>query len=626
MPSYENNLQREDVITQERNLESFFQPILALLGSQDLRLKIKRDPRIPSAAFSHELKEIIINPDFYKEFREKLPPQDREATLMYVIAHELCHNIQALEDPQEYLRSFELAEEWSREYREEYFELIKKIWNDLFNVFLDLNVAKKIEGYFIPFQKGGSKGYLPIKIYQEILFPNKDFSTYPLTSQFINTILREGVVEEEVVVSSEIREILKRKVNFFGNELTLQDLIYKYLMSKGTTVGSINFVIKKYIKPIFKELLEKDIQADRLPQALNLIIKVNFPHQSKEINKELAKYILKKRRTQEERERDLANKLFDEWAAKAGFSEEEKTRLKEIIEKSEKYIENLKQIWYQIIRVTQEQDTEKKVGFKIGAGIEPTRIASQYPTILQTPEDAQIFYRYLPEIKEKILPRNIKIILILDMSGSMDDEKRKRVQETIYPLLHSLIAFEDELALNSPEGVSPIKVESKIIGFGDNTIFLPQVQKEDPQIRIAQTIIDFQRIDLGGTKDSEALQLANNQFSTEDLEQIKRGELLGFVLEITDGETFTEQNSKRLVREMNEKGILTKAIQIPTFGNTILEKISQKPLNQEEEKQLRNQLSGTFKRVWEKHGECINSLEQLKSIILILLEEVLKKK
>ena len=632
MPFLEEFSTKKETI--QRNIESFFRPIFSLLASQGLRLKIERNPQIPTAAFSHEKEEIVINPDFYEEFCQKLP-EDEEYTFLYTLAHELSYYLQLIEDPKEYLRSFGLAEKWAKEKGEESnFEARRQIWTKLFNVILDLNNKEKIEGYFIPFQEQGSKGYLPKKIYKNVLFPKTDFSADPLTAQFFNALLREGILKEEKTeVSPEIRGALEKKVYFLGEEISLQNLVYKHLAPKETGLGTINFVVEKYLKPVFEELLDKDEKDGRLPQVIEIIIKGlgDFPRpqdkEGQEAKKALAENVLKKNRTSKERGKDLADKLFEGWAQGAVFSQEEKERLKEIIENSEKYSEDLKQIWYQTIRISKEEELEKRAAFKMGTGIEPTRIAAQFPTILESPQEAEIFYRYLTEVKERILPKSIKTILILDMSGSMlEGEKIRKVQEAAYPFLRSLNLFQDELALNSPDGISPIKVESKIIGFGSYTLLLPEKPQQDPQAKIAQAIIEFQRKTLGNsTEDDKALELAEQEFSQEDFERIKRGELLAFVLEITDGVTHTEHASRELVRRMNKKGILTKAIQIPSFGDSPLEKITEKPLTREEEEELRKELEGTFERVWGEHGQRLQSLDQLKDIFLLLLAKALIK-
>jgi hypothetical protein len=105
--------------------------------------------------------------------------------------------------------------------------------------------------------------------------------------------------------------------------------------------------------------------------------------------------------------------------------------------------------------------------------------------------------------------------------------------------------------------------------------------------------------------------------------RLEDGDEILVVIEITDGETFTAQESKELVEQLNSlPNVFCRAIQIP--GPVY----SEKPKGETQEERLKPPEvlppTGTFKDVWgEKWGKRLTNLNILKETVIAILEDAL---
>jgi len=223
----------------------------------------------------------------------------------------------------------------------------------------------------------------------------------------------------------------------------------------------------------------------------------------------------------------------------------------------------------------------------------------------------------------------------------MDKKKREAVQEVVFSINMSLMQFKRsiEAGFSDYDTRSPVSVNFENIAFGDNAIALFEknpVEKQDRVIpdsdpnevnqRINQSVIKIGNNDLGITNDDTALQLALDDLSRPEVKKtLDNGDEIAIVIEITDGESTSEANSKKILGELNGiKNVFCRAIQIegalinesaPSFDK------NGKPLPPEY-----IEPSGTFERIWENNGKKLADLSNLKKILLGLLIDALKEK
>jgi hypothetical protein len=602
-------------------------------GVYELRI----DPRAETFAFDHQRREIIVSPRLIEELN--LETEEKK----YIFLHELGHLIQLFQDPQSYLELFEISKK-KAESKKENKDAYQRAWRNFFNIFFDIHANSIIRALMPIYQKGERLEKLPQNFYSQKAFPEKDYSQAPLSVQFLYYLLRRVMVpNEEVIISERVRKEIEQKINFFGREYpSLEAFVREEIFNPSKTIKDIMFILKEFLIPIYEKLLEEDAKEGRLQEAPELIGRIPMDSDiSEEVIERIVEGIKETQKSGEEKYKENLKKRFEEWAKGKGFSEEEIIRFEEIQERTLKIISNLENLWQNFIQKSVEIEREKVTGFKTGTSISPQKLIRELSVLLTQPSEAKIFTRYLPETKsESIRPRKINLVLIVDLSGSMDEEKRKAVQEVAYAINKSLINFYRSGALSViDQGIEfPVTINYQILGFGDSVEELTETTEEERRERakkdrpnrdldeeLLRAILKIERIDLGGTQDSLALQRVKDLITPEIRSNLENGYEILVILEITDGETATPQESKTLVQELNSvPNVYCRAIQIP--GPIY----SEKPKGETPEERLKPPEvllpTGTFKKVWGKEwGKRLENLEVLKETVIAILYDALKQ-
>jgi hypothetical protein len=556
--------------------------------------------------------------------------------------HELAHLVQLFQDPESYLESFEIPKKKAEKEKENK-EAYKRAWHNFFNAFLDIHANSIVRAQMLIYQKGERLEKLPENLYSKKAFPERDYSKAPLSVQFLNYLLRRIMVpEEEVVIDERVKREIEQKIKFFGREYeSLEEFVKEEVFNPAKTIKEEMFILKEFLMPIYEKLLKEDAKEGRIKEIPEFIGK--FPMDadlSEETIEKIVEGIKEAKKSPDERYKENLKKKFEAWAKGKGFSEEEIKRIEEIQERTFKIIDNLEELWRNFIQKSVEIEIEKVAGFKRGVTISSSELIKELPILLTQPSEAKIFIRYLPtKITEVIKPRKINLELIVDLSGSMDEKKREAVQEVAYALNKSLINFYRTGNLSVvDQGIEfPVSINYRILGFGDSVKELTETTDEEKIERtkkdrpnkdldeeLLRAILKIEKINLGGTQDALALNKVKESITPEIKEKLKKGEEILVILEITDGETATPQQSKALVEEFNSMdNVYCRAIQIP--GPIYSEKPKEE-LTPEERLKRPEVLppTGTFKEVWgDKWGKRLENLEVLKETVLAILYEIL---
>jgi hypothetical protein len=599
--------------------------------------KLRIDPQAETFAFDHQRREIIVS----TRLIEKLNLETEEKK--YIFLHELGHLIQLFQDPQSYLESFEITKKKAEKGKENK-ELYQRAWRNFFNVFQDIHDNSMIRALMPIYQKEERLEKLPENFYSRKLFPEIDYSQDPLSVQFLEYLLRRMMVpDEEVIISERVKREIKQKLSFFGTDYdSLEAFVREEIFNSTKTIKDIMFILKEFLMPIYEKLLEEDAKEGRLQEISELIGKIPMDSDiSEEVIKKIVEGIKEIQKSGEEKYIENQRKRFKEWAEEKGFSKEEIRRFEEIQERTLKIINDLEDLWQNFIQKSIEINREKVSGFKTGTSISSQELIRELPVLLTQPSESKIFIRYLPETKSELIkPRKINLELIVDLSSSMDEEKREAVQEVAYAINKSLINFYRTGVLSVVnQGIEfPVTINYRILGFGSSVEELTETTEEEKNERIKKdrpnrdldeellrAILKIKKIDLVGTKDVLALENVKNLITPEIRAGLESGDEILVILEITDGETATPQESKTLVQEFNSiPNVYCRAIQIPgpIYSEKPKEKITEERLKPPEVLPP----TGTFKEVWgEDWGKRLENLEVLKETVIAILYDALKK-
>lgn len=628
-------------------------PLVDLIARNGVKLQIVRKGPSESLYFDHKTGTCVINLDFLenKGFKDAYE-------ILFGCAHETGHFIQALEDIKGYELIFKLIEEKAEEITKRVLQnpeskskiiesvedlpekvkeqseeellnyIFRKVYHQLINVVLDINVNANIIRRIIPFQEGKERASVPKEVYRTKLFPSQKenepptYTSLPYYSQLSLSLLRNYMTKERTTISEPVKDAMGESFRALGEEINLEQLAEKYISAPDTKAFDLYIYLTQFILPIFDKLLWKDIEECRF----KIVIAESDLHgvervdgHGEKVIEDIKKWQEEKKESAEKKQKKFAEDQFKSAGRERGFSEKEVEELWEIEQAARKVIDILKNIWYLFLRRESIIDLQREGVFRFG--ISPNILAVIQQLFIQKmpPQETKVMERYVPTEKIILLPRKIKLALVLDLSDSMGDEKRRAVQKVTYSILHSLLRFSEELKLNLNLSNFPIDVEFKIIGFGSSVIELPRFQGITDEITfVNRAILDIRRIGLGGTEDDKALKIARDFFEHEDVLNIKEGKTLAIALEITDGETSTPNSSRTVVEEINDSGIFCRAIQIP---GSIYSEIKK------DEKELQRILvepTDTFKEVWHDKGLQIRDLSQLPDIIIELLKTAIE--
>ncbi len=663
----EQEIKEQEINKIIRNLKV----VADVLVGRDVNLIVIRGrPDVP-LHFNYETRTCVISIEFLRkigliEFNE----------ILFGVVHEACHFIQFLMDPEGFKRLYELIEIKAKQMvemilsdeslkdkilnylkdknyisqdedassdkvRNFLLEFLMKAYHQLLNCLLDIQANSLVRKNLVTFQKREGEGEEDKlrEIYRK-LFPYEDISHLPYHQQFSYALLRNLMTEEEVVVSEQVRKDLQTEVEYLGKKMSISDLtsIVFSLESKELKATFLLSIINLYYLPIFEALLRKDIEEGRL-EIIELPIDLHGEYEEiRKIIDELNRFFEDQKKPAEEKSKEIREEIFKKFSREGGFNEEEVKELYEILKSVEEIMEDMNKIWYNFLVERIISEPERTGYFNRGTYPDIYRVPIEWPRIQTSPQEAEIFKRDVLTEKREFVPRKIKICLVIDLSGSMTEEKRKAVQRIVYAVIQSLINFREEIKLNYPQ-FSPFNVEWKIIGFGGtgNVRELPIDKTDNEEINLQRSILDIKRLNLGGTDDAQALEIARNFFTEEDIEKIQNKDTLGIVLEITDGETATVNESTDLVYKINKLGIFCRGIQIPEFGIGIrrTEKETGEETGEETEKETGEETgeggrktprADAFGKVWEKRGRRVEYLEALPKVVIELLKEAIEIK
>lgn len=561
--------------------------------------------RIPTLAFRHEDRTVLINPDFLAGLSEE---EGR-----YVFGHEIGHFSQLCEDPAAYVGTFEKAKRRSKDHPADIQPYVEQAWNRFYNVVLDVHTNVRVEERSPWIQQRQGAQNPRVSLYEKYSSP--DMSGAPRVEQFSSSILRACMLPDgdPTLVGDDVQAILSAPVQYLGKSYpTLLDFVQKKFGSD-QNIGQFLKIVERVLVPLFTKMINGDVSNDQI-QNQKIVFDLSGEDMDPNEAKKIAQGIkeVNKSASKQASDREQTKNGAELYAA--GFTEEQQARINEIHTASAEIFLKIAEFW----KVVQQKITTwqelNQTGFRSGQ-VNVGEAVRQWPTLMSDPSNAKIFDRKeSQEQRTELRPTAIDLRLVVDLSQSMKEEKRKAMQELLYCIVQSL--FLHERRQNEDKEEKVLHINLAIDGFGDSAVELFYTTPEEKAERSIDTsspsglrhklyraLMGIQEKDLGGTVDGPILERHAQLVSEESRATDTAAMRTTIVIEITDGDTQTAEQSRAAVETLNAAP--------NTYAVALL--LSEKGSN------------GTFELVWGKNGKHVAEITDLPDALMQVLFSTIQK-
>lgn len=619
----------------DRKYLEFFRRLVSdgelILGRLGFGIRIDRS--IPTLAFDHTRRDVLINPDFIE--KKKLTPNEQR----YVFGHEIAHFVQLVSDSDTYLKTFEIAKRRSDDYKEKNTQqAVRQAWNKFFNVFLDVHDNAIVDARSLWTQSLPESDHPRQTLYQNLT--SGDLKGSPKTEQFNFAILRKVMlgVESDVDVDDDVAAIINVPYRYGGKTFnSVAHFVKEHFFDPNLPLHVLLSKLNRTLIPLYESLVKDDIASGKIFAQTRTVELTGDGQDGDEIGK-IVDAIKKSHESGSERAKRNANEAYEKGMSGEGFSKTEISTLQDIRENTRDVFQALVELWDAFIQRTVASDVIKETGFVSGEDVDIPAFVRELPRLFTEPDQARIMERSVNEpIRESEKPKTIHLCLILDLSGSMNDEKRRAVQEVAYSLTRSLIQFRQDKKNGMDDQFGDIfDINLRLIGFGSSSqdlfdrehveISEQRISDNNPhelEARLARAVLRIKSVDLGATCDDDALQMALDDISRpETKRQFDQDDGVAVVIEITDGETTTATTSQQIVNGLNrQKNVYARAIKIPG-----LLQADQPVVDPTHDQSPIVDASAAFETVWGKHGKRLDALSELKRVMIDILFAALKER
>ncbi len=584
----------------------------ALLGREGWSIEVT--PSIQTAAadfknkkiyFGTKCEDIIADPNIETE----------ELNRLFVFSHELMHFAQALEAPEKYLSTFDIAEEKAKEFSEKYevnYSNLQKSFKKFFNIFLDIDDNGKVVRRNKRLQNDSGQE-ATCGLYKK-LFPENNLTDSPLNEQYMyGAIIKAMDKNREVELSPEIITLLDGEFQYLGkNYRSLMEFIESEIHNPDIPFEKSLFRIKKILQPRFEELLKKDLEAGnyRAPQdeeGLDGGI-------GEGTIKDFIEGVLKEKISTKDRAKLQIKKDFEKKAKQGGFSERDIREMEKVMRNTDNVWPQMIDLWEKFFSISRSYIDKEEGYFYSGQTFSTTKFVRDFPEFVKDPGSVKSFKRNIAtEEKESWNPKKVSLLFSTDLSGSMDDSKRQAVQEAYYCIAKSFIQFQRNQIIKDNKEKSPVEAYIRNIGFGSSMQDLLELTSEEKENRIIdpsdetldkriwQSILDIGTVNLSGNNDPAYLvELKEEAMKSE--EALKNDKEAMVIIELTDGDpdANVKNEGKKVVKELNGmKNVFCRAIRIGGSSND-------------------------FEEIWGDGGELLpnNEVTKLKEVFIKILKEV----
>lgn len=532
--------------------------------------------------------------------------------------------------------------------------IIYRALHRFYNVFDDISVNSLIRRRTFKFEENSKGDELVKKLYREKLFPGTDFSKRPLHLQLLDPYLREEMVpEEKIKVSSEIEEI-RKEISYLGEDYSEIKKFNQELIKRSEPEKRYSR-LKRILEPIYLDLLFKDLEKEPIPlpppkgkekgegiedfsmpfeddyknyenNSPDQFSEEDIKNWTEKKKEEKEKEEEERRRKEEEekksfeeREKEIQEKMGKEWCKRHNIEYSLLQKVREIEKEIEPYLKEMSQFWRKIVfGYSTERKLEWEGYYKFGTRLDIHKVIKEWPKIEKGDVfDVKVMKKRV--VKEKLIHKPevnklevIRVRLVLNVSGNMDEERLKTLREITVLLGRSLQEFNHYL------GLARETTGTKLVADLEEWIFESKPQKIKPLAGDDYRTRNWEKDEAdfiksigylfssgGSTADFLALKEIEKSITDFDIERIKQGKLLEILIEITNGGSDDPELTREIKNRLKEKGIIAKAFQI---GEPTEEEIE------------------AFKTTWENDGdgERVPKLSQVLPALTQFLKKYLK--
>lgn len=621
-----------------------------LLGSSSFTVRVlppdnALSKEIGTLAFDHQRGEVLVNVEFFEGLNE----QER----LYVFGHEIMHISQLLESADIYLGTWDKAEERSKKHDTELRPHVQKAWERFYNIVLDIHDNMRVEERSPRIYKKEGKVHPRESLYNK-LFPVTDArkqliskepkmeQDVPFSEQLNIALIRACMLPNEpaVTVSPEVEALIHAPFRRAGRSYeSILAYAQSVLAQPRQDFTTFMYRVEKVLVPLAEQLIQSDVDNGKIKKLRSAGFDINGGDIDKSEVEDIVKGIKKYTRTPGERAADKAKKERAGELNANGFSEQQIASIDRIIQNSNEAYRRLLQLWKRFEHQRFSNSTSDETGYRTGHSVNVPQAVREAPNLIFNPSEAKIFDRRSIETQRELQPRRIDLRFVIDLSGSMGKEDRQRTQEAVYSIAQSLLVHVrsyNDAQLDGGAGSEPLHVNIAIDGFGSSDLelfnrrgakeFEPLADSDRKQtnIDLYKALCAVESEDLGGTADGGILNRHVNSIKDVIAAGTSPDSTI-IVIELTDGDTTTEDKSKTAVEQLNAlPNVYAKAVQI---GDGMRPDIPNK--ENEIEGDVTNGKNqppvprDTFKKVWGEHGKKIYSIADLPDAIEGMLYEAI---
>lgn len=569
-------------------------------------------------AFDLKTNTIYINSRFYRE--KGLSDQKTAFAVLHEIEH-LLEKAEMLVEPQ-----------GDRKFA----NYIKKLKESKAYSVLDNCVADIRENRAVVTSTNQSFADLERSLYTEDLFRQTNFTEQPRHIQFAQAILREARVGgEECAVSPDVRAKLDElKEIVSGDGIPLLEIITNPDIPMSVRVS----LQDKYIWPMCKELLDKDIEdrkkkkKEQQKQQNNnnnsgdegengdksdgedpddnlqpneskddgdevgedgfdpntifadeyqeVISKVGGAVPTEEIEKAFKEYI-------EAAKENSVEKADQEYADRIGVRKKDLQKYREIVKSFEKIInpetgeslvEELQQIFKRIIAKRLKPQSAPR--YPVEEGEDLVHPADLVASVKAGSFEPKVWETY--ELKEKIGSKfgEVEITIVCDRSDSMAQGGGRKATEQMRSavlVMESLKDFNDVLDEERVNMDTPLEIRSEVYSFqatSDDSVPIKKMSKDISEKDRVGVLGILSSTPGNDTTDYVTLEAIDRNIDEDTVKKIESGELKKIVIVFTDGESGDVGSVRNKLDLLRKKGIVVVGVGITKDGTSALKTYS----------------------------------------------------
>lgn len=337
--------------------------------------------------------------------------------------------------------------------------------------------------------------------------------------------------------------------------------------------------------------------------------------QEREKRKEEREKERQARMTPQEKMEHERNEVVLRTALEGGFTERDVRVYQKLRKSIEPYKKDLAEVFERVMKSIQEKISFEWEKYQKRGKFNVEDFIDKYGVDVATESIESIPFGQLDVFEQKdfitklhLLPKEIRVRLILDGSGSMEGEKILVTRQLAVLIMEALKDFQEQMNIHfRMEKTFVIDTQIVMFGSAGESRIIKAFEADDPRQNVLLArmgAVGKIHANYGATCDDEALRGIDASINYVD--KLASGELREFCFEITDGGTQTRQETRDALFSLNNKKVVTRAFQVGRVDSS--------------EREI-------FERVWGDDGASVENPGQLVEVMAKALEnEVLQDK